>query len=119
LVGAVEHSPLVRSRETARLVKAAAKARQPLRTLAGLEPEADPRATADLLARARSSRLLVGHNPHLAALAGKLLGLREGEAGIHFRKAAMLVLERLAGPSSRQPYGVWRLKAFLPPPAGK
>ena len=119
LVAAIEHSPLVRSHETARGLKAAAKVRQPLRELPGLEPEADPRATAALLARSRSSRLLVGHNPHLAALAGKLLGLRDGERSIHFRKAALLVLERLAGPTPRRPYGAWRLKGFVPPPPGK
>lgn len=119
LVGVIEHSPLVRARETARLLKAAAKVRQPLRELAGLEPDADPRATACLLARSRTARLLVGHNPHMAELAGLLLGLRGGAAGIHFRKAALLVLERVAGPSSRRPCGTWRLKGFVPPPAGK
>jgi len=119
LVAAIEHSPLVRSQATAQGLKAAAKVRQPLRELPGLEPEADPRATAVHLARSRASRFLVGHNPHLAALVGLLLGLRDGGAGIHFRKASLVTLERLAGPSARRPYGTWRLKGFVPPPAGK
>lgn len=119
LVRAIEHSPLLRSVETAQLVKSAAKVRQPLQVLAGLEPEADARVTAVQLARSRSARLLVGHNPHLASLVGLLLGLRDGAEGIHFRKAALVSLERMAGPTARKPYGTWRLKSLVPPPAGK
>jgi len=115
-VRCLEHSPLVRSSETAVRVKASAKVRQPLRELAGLEPEADPRATARVLAKSRTSRFVVGHNPHLAALVGLLLGLRDGGAGLHFRKAALVGLERLAEPTARRPYGVWRLKGMAPPP---
>lgn len=112
----LEHSPLRRAADTAARVRAAAKVRQPLRELEGLEPEADPRVTARLLAKSRGARLLVGHNPHLAGLVGLLLGLREGAAGIHFRKAALVTLERLAGPTARKPYGAWRLKGLQPPP---
>lgn len=119
LLRAIEHSPLVRSVETARLVKAAAKVSQPLQVLAGLEPAAEPRVTAAQLARSRTPRFLVGHNPHLATLVGLLLGLRDGAEGIHFRKAALVTLERLAGPTVRKPYGTWRLKSLVPPPAGK
>jgi phosphohistidine phosphatase len=119
LVRALEHSPLCRSVETAQLVKSAAKLRQPLQVLAGLEPEADARVTAAQLARTRTARFLVGHNPHLATLVGLLLGLRDGAEGIHFRKAALLSLERLTGPTARKPYGTWRLKSLVPPPAGK
>ena len=105
--------------ETAQLVKSAAKVRQPLQVLAGLEPEADARVTAAQLARTRTARFFVGHNPHLASLVGLLLGLRDGAEGIHFRKAALVSLERLAGPTARKPYGTWRLKSLVPPPAGK
>ena len=119
VVRVIEHSPLLRSVQTAQLVKAAAKIRQPLQVLAGLEPEANPRVTAAQLARTRTPRFVVGHNPHLASLVGLLLGLRDGAAGIHFRKAALVTLERLAGPTSRKPYGTWRLQALRPPPAGK
>lgn len=119
MVRAIEHSPLKRSVQTAQCVKSAAKVRQPLQVLAGLEPEANPRVTAAQLARSRSSRLLVGHNPHLSSLVGLLLGLRDGAEGIHFRKAALVTLERLAGPTARKPYGTWRLKSLVPPPVGK
>jgi phosphohistidine phosphatase len=119
LVRAIEHSPLKRSVQTAQLVQSAAKVRQPLQVLVGLEPEANPQVTAAQLARSRSSRLLVGHNPHLSALVGLLLGLRDGAEGIHFRKAALVTLERLAGPTARKPYGTWRLKSMVPPPVGK
>lgn len=118
LVRTLEHSPLERSVDTAARIKAAAKVRHPLRVLRGLEPEADPRGTAILLAKTRTPRLLVGHNPHLSALVGLLLGLREGGAGIHFRKATWVTLERLAGPTARRPYGSWRLKGMVAPPIG-
>lgn len=116
-VRSLEHSPLVRAVDTAARVKAAAKVRHPLRVLRGLEPEADPRATALLLAKTRAPRFLVGHNPHLAALVGLLLGLREGGAGIHFRKATLVTLERLSGPTARRPYGSWRLLGMAAPPS--
>lgn len=119
MVRAIEHSPLLRSVQTARLVQSAAKVRQPMKVLAGLEPEANPRVTATQLARSRTARLLVGHNPHFSSLVGLLLGLRDGAEGIHFRKAALVTLERLAGPTARKPYGTWRLKSLVPPPVGK
>ncbi len=111
----VEHSGLVRSRQTAEL--AMLPARVPsgrLRRLAGLAPEDDPAVTARLLARSRGSRLLVGHNPHLASLFALLVGARSAEA-IRFRKGAMVALERVSRPGRGIPFGRWRLLWFVPP----
>jgi len=91
LVRAIEHSPLLRSVETAQLVKSAAKVRQPLQVLAGLEPEADARVTAVQLARSRSARLLVGHNPHLASLV-VAVGLARWGGGYPFPQSRFGVL---------------------------
>ena len=60
---------------TAQLLRLATGSPLPLKVLGGLEPEHDPRKTAVLLAKSRRSRLLVGHNPHLAELTALLLGL--------------------------------------------
>ncbi|MFM9148660.1 MAG: SixA phosphatase family protein [Verrucomicrobiota bacterium] len=71
----VEHSGLVRSLQTAELaMRSAGVPRARLRRLAGLAPEDDPTVTARLLATSRSSRLIVGHNPHLAGLFSLLSG---------------------------------------------
>lgn len=111
----VEHSGLVRSTRTAELaMRAAGVAPRRLRLLPGLAPEDDPSVTARLLATSRRSRLIVGHNPHLAALLALLLGARSGES-VRFRKGAVAALERVAAPSRRAPHGRWRLLWFLPP----
>ncbi len=115
-IRAFEHSPLRRAVATARGVKAAAKLRLPLKETRGLRPEDDPARTAQQLARSRGSRFLIGHNPHLAQLVGLLLGLRAGAEGIHFKKAALMALERQAGPTALRPYGTWRLQWMTPPP---
>ena len=86
------HSPLVRARETAELLAEGAHLKAPLREAAGLLPEdaAAPMATA--LSRHGDSVMIVGHEPFLSALTGKLLGI--GCAGIDFQKGAVLCLER-------------------------
>ncbi len=114
-VAAIEHSPLVRAVRTAQLLRLGTGSPLPLKVLGGLEPEHDPRKTAELLGKSRRSRLLVGHNPHLAALAALLLGLPDGGEAIRFRKAGLMALERTARPTRLRPYGSWRLLWMIPP----
>jgi phosphohistidine phosphatase len=118
-VDAIEHSPLVRAVRTAQLLRLATDSPLPLKVLGGLEPEHDPRKTAELLAKSRRSRLLVGHNPHLAELTALLLGLADGAAAVRFRKAGLLALERTAKPSRLRPYGSWSLLWMIPPDLAK
>jgi len=118
-VGAIEHSPLVRAVRTAQLLRLATGSGLPLKVFAGIEPEHDPRKTALLLAKSRRSRLLVGHNPHLAELAALLLGLPDGGAAVRFRKSGMLALERTARPTRLRPYGAWSLLWMIPPDLAK
>ncbi len=115
LIEAIEHSSLVRSVRTAQLLRLATGSRLPLKVLRGLEPAADPVATALQLAKARQSRLLVGHNPHLASLAALLLGLPAGDQAIRFRKSGLMALERTGKPTRLQPYGSWSLLWMIPP----
>ena len=67
------------------------------------------------LAKSRRSRLLVGHNPHLAELAALLLGLPDGGEGIRFRKAGLMALERRSKPDRARPFGAWSLLWMVPP----
>ncbi len=112
-VPAIEHSPLVRAVRTAQMLRMLGNRPLPLKVLAGLEPEADPLPTAAQLAKTRRDRLIVGHNPHLAAVAEALLGLPAG--GVRLRKAGLLALERTARPTRAQPYGTWRLLWYVVP----
>ena len=118
-VDAIEHSPLVRAVRTAQLLRLATGSPLPLKVLGGLEPENDPRKTAALLAKSRRSRLLVGHNPHLAELTALLLGLADGGAKVRFRKSGLLTLERTAKPTRLRPYGSWSLLWMIPPDLAK
>ena len=116
---AIEHSPLVRAVRTAQLLRLATDSSLPLKVLGGLEPEHDPRKTAALLGKSRRSRLLVGHNPHLAELAALLLGITEGGSAIRFRKSGLMALERTAKPTRPRPYGTWSLLWMIPPDLAK
>ena len=114
-VDAIEHSPLVRAVRTAQLLRLATGSPLPLKVLGGMEPENDPRKTAELLAKSRRSRLLVGHNPHLAELTALLLGMADGGAAIRFRKSGLLALERTAKSTRLRPFGSWSLLWMIPP----
>jgi phosphohistidine phosphatase len=116
-VPAIEHSPLVRAVRTAQMLRMLVGSPLPLKVLAGLEPAADPRKTAGQLAKTRRDRLIVGHNPHLAAVAEALLGLPSG--GLRLRKAGLLALERIDRPTRTQPYGAWRLLWYVVPDFAK
>ena len=118
-VEAIEHSPLVRAVRTAQLLRLATRSVLPLKALAGLEPEDDPRKTAAQLAKSRRSRLLVGHNPHLAELAALLLGLADGGEAVRFRKAGLMALERRSTPDRARPFGAWSLLWMVPPDLAK
>jgi phosphohistidine phosphatase len=89
----VWHSPLVRAVETATLLAKGLRLRVPLVEVPGLEPEALPVATLRRLARVRHDLAIVGHEPHLSALAGLLLRGRAAPAVVAMKKGACLALE--------------------------
>jgi phosphohistidine phosphatase len=100
-------SPFARARQTAEPVARALKLSGGLKETAALEPDADP---DDILAEVRAEKvesvLLVGHEPHLGALLGRLVA---GRPGLHIpmKKAA---LARLDWEGS----GAATLRALLP-----
>jgi phosphohistidine phosphatase len=87
------HSPLVRSRETAELLRKGLKLASPLVLSPGLEPDDDPRETAARLAAAGRQVAVVGHEPHLGIVASLMVHGPE-KAGIYFPfpKAGVLAL---------------------------
>ena len=106
-IEAVWTSPYVRARQTA---DAAAKELDvaTLRETRALEPGRDPEEVlGELRAEKSEGVLLVGHEPHLGALLGRLVAARPALA-LRFKKAgaARVVWDR-TGPAE--------LRAFLPP----
>jgi phosphohistidine phosphatase len=91
---AIWHSPLVRARETAELLVRRAGCGIPLMEMAGLMSGDDPRVMARRIRRLHEDVALVGHEPHLSALASLLVAGAAEPALFVLKKCAMLALER-------------------------
>jgi phosphohistidine phosphatase len=87
-------SPFARARQTAEPVARALKLSGSMRETSSLEPDRDPE---EILAEVREEKveavLLVGHEPHLGALLGRLLFGKPGGPSIPMKKAAVARLE--------------------------
>jgi phosphohistidine phosphatase len=88
------HSSLVRARETAELLAKGLEFSGECREVAGLRPEDDPREIARKLAKLEKSVALVGHEPHMSALASLLVVGATHPAAFVMKKGATLALER-------------------------
>ncbi|MBX3737143.1 MAG: phosphohistidine phosphatase SixA [Candidatus Didemnitutus sp.] len=100
--GAIEtaewwHSPLVRARDTAALLAKQLGDDAPHREVSGLKPDDDPTLVARKLGDARKPVAVVGHDPHLSALASLLVVGKAEPARFRLKKAAVLRLERSSG----------------------
>lgn len=87
-------SPYLRARETAEIAAAALGCKEALIFTPALVPEAEPGAVIEFLRqhyRRARSLLLVGHEPHLTLLAGRLMA---GDAGadLKLKKAGLMKL---------------------------
>ena len=87
------HSTLVRAQETAALLGVGTKLGVPLREVADLAPGDDPRRLADQLGKCSRSLALVGHEPHLSALASLLVAGAAEPVRFAMKKGATLALE--------------------------
>lgn len=104
-------SPLVRSRQTAEIVARACGLGGKLTESQGLLPNAAPEEVLEELARAEpSAALLVGHQPHLGRLFGRLL-LGRTDVEVAMKKAAFAAFETGRDPSREKA----ELKLYLPP----
>lgn len=91
------HSPLVRSRETAELLTAQLGAPVKLIEVAGLEGGDDPSKIADKLKTRRTPVAIVGHEPHLSALASLLVVGATEPPRFVLKKSSALALDRDEG----------------------
>lgn len=93
-------SPLVRARQTAQPVVAACRFEGELVETRSLLPGADPdEVLRELVRRKPRCVLLVGHQPHLGRLFGRLLTGRDG-LEVPMKKASLASFESGADPST-------------------
>ena len=94
----IMHSSLVRSRETAELLAAGLKLAAPLVRTDGIEPDDDPARIAAVLESFGADVAVVGHEPHLGALASLMVhGPERSGVFYPFPKAGVLALSREGG----------------------
>lgn len=101
------HSPLVRSVETAGILGCDLGLKAPCLEVAGIEPFDAPGPTAQRIEVFGRNLAVVGHEPHLSALAGLLLGGAKTQVLIEMKKGACLAL-------GRTPEG-WRICWLITP----
>jgi phosphohistidine phosphatase len=91
------HSPLARSLETAKRLRKKLSRPGKLMEVPGLEGGDDPAMIAERLKTHRTSVAVVGHEPHLSALATLLVAGVAEPARFVLKKSAVLALERKNG----------------------
>ena len=103
-------SPLVRTRQTAEIVAAAFRSAPPIVNMASLAPGSSHNAIIEELSKQhRRHRIaIVGHEPGLGELAGRLTG---GLRPLEFKKGAICRIDVAALP----PAGPGQLRWFLTP----
>jgi len=108
---AVLASPLLRARQTAEPVVAACRYEEELRVTESLLPGSDPEAILEEIeAGGWSSVLVVGHEPHVGRLVGRLIsGRRDVEVPMKRAALAIFEIDPQLGDARAE------LKAFLPP----
>lgn len=104
------HSPLARSRQTARLLAAAIAPTAKVTEATNLEPEAPPKLVAARLKSIRRALALVGHEPHLSLLAALLVTGEAKPDVFKLRKSSVLCLDRITPQAS-----TWRVRWLLAP----
>lgn len=87
------HSSLLRARQTAELLVKRLAVPAPLRLMPDLEPAADPRAVARRIKATPRSVAVVGHEPHLSALASLLVTGKAEPPAFLMKKCAALALD--------------------------
>ncbi|HVU36183.1 MAG TPA: phosphohistidine phosphatase SixA [Opitutaceae bacterium] len=87
------HSPLVRARETADLLRHGLKLHAKHQVVPELTPDSDPGLVAGRLGACLVPLALVGHEPHLGRLASMLVVGRAEPVVFLVKKAAVIALE--------------------------
>jgi phosphohistidine phosphatase len=113
----VWHSPLPRARETAELLLIGLASETALVETPGLLPEDDPQEIATRLNTIASAInvAIVGHEPHLSALATLLIRGKPAAGIFDFKKGAMLALERAGNAHKKTGQPLWRARWHITP----
>lgn len=113
----VWHSPLERARQTAELLITALHAEIMQVETDDLLPDDDPMHMARRLAYYPTTHdlALVGHEPHLAALASLLVRGKTPPVHFHLRKGAVIALERTDHITAKTGLPRWRVRWHLSP----
>ena len=90
----VWHSPLVRSRETAVRLPKRLRLKAKRCEVTAIKPVDDPDVIAHRLEKLRYPVMVVGHEPHLSALASLLVTGKASPPRFLFKKCAVLCLDR-------------------------
>jgi phosphohistidine phosphatase len=103
-------SPLVRAAETAKIVAAAQKPNPPVDVCAALSPGAPREDVLAFLAKNpdRKRVMLVGHEPDLSVLAGRLIGAGR-DANLELKKGGCCLIEYDGLPTRYSGRLVWWL----------
>jgi phosphohistidine phosphatase len=103
-------SPLVRTRQTADVIAEGLPGKPAVTTSDALTPAGTPAAVIQEIAKhhKKASLALVGHEPNIGELAGRLIGAK---APIPFKKGAVCRIDFEVLP----PKGIGELRWFLPP----
>ncbi|HEV8073410.1 MAG TPA: histidine phosphatase family protein [Opitutaceae bacterium] len=111
------HSPLVRALETARLLADGLKLDHALVETPGLLPEDDPAQIADRIGKSDTiDRLaIVGHEPHLSALATLLVRGKDHPAAFDLKKGAVLAFAPAGGTHKKTGRPRWHLLWHIEP----
>jgi len=90
----VWHSHLLRSQETAVRLNKRLRLDAELRSVSAVKPDDEPETMARRLEAMREPVMLVGHEPHLSALATLLILGKAAAPRFHFKKCSVLRLDR-------------------------
>lgn len=114
----VWHSPLARARETAEIIVKTTESDAALVETPGLLPEDDP---LEIIQRIEASAhspqplAIVGHQPHLGALATLLVRGKTGREIVDFKKAAALSLSTSGKEHRKTGRLLWTIDWFVTP----
>ncbi|MDB6167694.1 MAG: sixA [Verrucomicrobia bacterium] len=99
ILGAEEfwHSPLVRSRDTAKLLVRRLKKRVRFSEVKGLLHDDNPSILARRLGKTRKPVAVVGHEPHLTALASLMVSGKPKPPLFELKKCGVMALARTEG----------------------
>ena len=114
----VWHSPYARARQTAQEFANLKSISAPLREVKTLRPDDSPFDIAKEVAMVSSfggDLLIVGHNPHLEALADLLLNCHDSTCKTTFQKCSLAMFVMTERATSEKPYGSWALSFLFSP----